>query len=132
MYSNVKRNSKYIKHLSTFIQSEYGINPITLTPAKRGLDNPLLAPPERDAWVMCSRNWAREAFQNALRQNGITYALQPQRLAFYCYDFFFFYLTAFLDTFAQTDTVEEYLDGWIKDSFEYADKLCDISLGDKQ
>jgi len=95
-------------------------------------DNPLLAPPERDAWVMCSRNWAREAFQNALRQNGITYALQPQRLAFYCYDFFFFYLTAFLDTFAQTDTVEEYLDGWIKDSFEYADKLCDISLGDKQ
>ena len=34
-------------------------------------DNPILAPPERDAWVMCSRDWARDAFHNALCQNGI-------------------------------------------------------------
>ena len=94
-------------------------------------DNPLLAPPERDAWVMCSHDWAREAFQNALYQNGISYTLQPKRLAFYCYDFFFFYLTAFLDAFAQADTVEEYLEGWIKNSFEYADKQCEILLEDK-
>jgi hypothetical protein len=86
-------------------------------------DNPLLAPPERDAWVMCGNDWARNAFNEALRRNGIAYTLQPKRLAYYCYDFFFYYLTAFLDASAQADTVEEYIDGWINRSFEYADKV---------
>jgi len=58
-----------------------------------------------------------------MRKNGIIYTLRPERLAYYCYDFFFFYLTAFLDAFAQANIVEEYLDGWIKWSFEYADKI---------
>ena len=87
-------------------------------------DTPILAPPERDAWVMCSRDWARDAFQNALCQNGITYTLRLERLAYYCYHYFFFYLNAYLDGFTQTDTVqeiEEYIDGWIKDSIEYVD-----------
>jgi hypothetical protein len=86
-------------------------------------DKPILAPPERDAWVMCGKDWVRDAFQEALCQNGIKYTLRPERLAYYCYDFFFFYLTAFLDASAQADTVEEYLNGWIKWSFEYADKI---------
>jgi len=86
-------------------------------------DNPILAPPERDAWVMCGKDWARDAFHDALRQNDIAYTLRPERLAYYCYDFFFFYLTAFLDVSAQADTVEEYIDGWIEWSFEYADKI---------
>ena len=86
-------------------------------------DYPLLAPPERDAWVMCSRDWARDAFQNSLRQNGIEHTLRPERLAYYCYDYFFFYLTAFLDASTQADVVEEYIDGWIEGSFEYADKI---------
>ena len=86
-------------------------------------DNPILAPPERDAWVMCSRDWARDAFHNALRQNGIIYTLRPERLAYYCYRFFLFYLTAYLDASTQADIVEEYIDGWIKWSFEYADKI---------
>ena len=86
-------------------------------------DNPLLAPPERDAWRMCGREWAREAFQSALRQNGIEYRLRPERLAYYCYDFFFFYLTAFLDASAQAEKIEEYIDGWIEESFAYADNI---------
>ena len=86
-------------------------------------DNPILAPPERDAWVMCGKDWARDAFHDALRQNDIAYMLRPERLAYYCYDFFFFYLTAFLDASAQADTVEEYIDGWIEWSFKYADKV---------
>jgi len=86
-------------------------------------DNPLLAPPERDAWVMCCRDWARNAFQNALRDNGIEYTLRPERLAYYCYDFFFFYNTAFLDAFTEADTVKEYFDHWIEESFDYADKI---------
>jgi len=86
-------------------------------------DNPVLAPPERDAWVMCSKDWAREAFEDALRQNGISYTLRTGRLAYYCYWFFFYYLTAFLDASADAKTVEEYLDGWIKDSISYCDLL---------
>ena len=87
-------------------------------------DNSILAPPERDAWVMCSRDWAREAFHNALRQNGISHTLRLERLAYYCYYYFFFYLTAYLDGFTQTDTVQEiedYLDSWIEESIKYAD-----------
>jgi Ser/Thr protein kinase RdoA (MazF antagonist) len=87
-------------------------------------DSPILAPPERDAWVMCSRDWARDAFHNALCQNGIRHTLRLERLAYYCYYFFFFYLTAYLDGFTQTDTVreiEEYIDGWIEGSIQYAD-----------
>jgi len=87
-------------------------------------DNPVLAPPERDAWVMCCREWARDAFHSALRQNGISYTLRPERLAYYCYQFFFFYLTAFLDVSAQADTVAEYFDHWIEDSFAYADRVA--------
>ena len=84
-------------------------------------DYPLLAPPERDAWVMCSREWAREAFQNALSQNGIFHTLRLERLAYYCYYFFFFYLNAYIDAFAEADIIEEYIDGWIEKSIEYAD-----------
>jgi Ser/Thr protein kinase RdoA (MazF antagonist) len=86
-------------------------------------DNPILAPPERDAWVMCCRDWARETFQNALRQNNIAYTLRPERLAYYCYDYFFFYLTAFLDASAQVDPIEDYLNHWIEESFAYADTI---------
>ncbi|GHO98608.1 hypothetical protein KSF_086560 [Reticulibacter mediterranei] len=87
-------------------------------------DTPILAPPERDAWVMCSRDWARDAFSKALCQNGIRHTLRLERLAYYCYHFFFFYLTAYLDGFTQTDTmreIEEYIDGWIEGSIQYAD-----------
>ncbi|MDR3122034.1 MAG: aminoglycoside phosphotransferase family protein [Clostridiales bacterium] len=89
-------------------------------------DNPVLAPPERDAWVMCGHAWARDAFQNALRQNGIAYTLRPERLAYYCYHYFFFYLTSFLDGFTRggaVQEIEEFFDGWIERSFEYADRI---------
>ena len=89
-------------------------------------DYPVLAPPERDAWFMCSRDWARDAFHNALRQNGIDYVLRRERLAYYCYYFFFFYLAAYLDGYTQGDTfsdIEEYIDGWIEDSIAYADNI---------
>jgi len=84
-------------------------------------DLPILAPPERDAWVMCSKDWAREAFENALQQNGISHTLLTERLAYYCYYFFFYYLNAFLDASAEAETVKEYFDGWIEDSLRYCD-----------
>ena len=89
-------------------------------------DNPIFAPPERDAWFCMSWDWAMDAFHNALRQNGIDYTLQQSRLAYYCYHMFFFYLNAYLDRFAHTEVIEgieEYMNGWIEESFQYADKM---------
>jgi len=36
MYSNVERGDEYISRLRNFIQNEYGITAISITPAKRG------------------------------------------------------------------------------------------------
>jgi len=93
-------------------------------------DEAMLAPSERDAWVMCPCDWAREAFQNALRRHGVGYALRPERLAYYCYYMFFFYLTAFMDEYLggsnQADTVGEikrYFEGFIEERVRYADTI---------
>jgi len=86
-------------------------------------DYSLLAPPERDAWVMCSKDWAMDAFHEALRSNGISHTLRQEWLAYYCYHYFFFYLNAFLDASAQADTIEEYINGWIEESFRFADEI---------
>ena len=75
---------------------------------------------------MCCHDWARDAFHNALSQNDIKYELRMERLAYYCYHFFFYYLAAYLDGFTQSDniqTIEEYIDCWIVKSIEYADKI---------
>ena len=87
-------------------------------------DNPILAPPERDAWVMCSRDWARDAFHNALRQDGIAHTLRPEYFAYYCYYHFFFYLNEYLNESARAETIEEYLDGWIKESIAWSDRIA--------
>ena len=86
-------------------------------------DNAVLAPIERDAWFGMGWDWMMPAFNDALRENGIDYTLRSERLAYYCYDFFFFYLNAYLDASTQADTVEEYIDGWIAESFKYADEI---------
>jgi Ser/Thr protein kinase RdoA (MazF antagonist) len=86
-------------------------------------DNSMLAPMERDAWFCMSWDWAMTAWGDALCENRIKYTLRSERLAYYCYDFFFFYLNAYLDASTQADTVEEYIDGWIAESFRYADEI---------
>jgi len=90
-------------------------------------DGVTLAPPERDAWVMCSHNWAQNAFNKALQENGIDYKLRPERLAYYCYRFFFFYLNSFLYANSEADVIEEYIEGWIDNSFTWADNVRPIT-----
>ena len=93
-------------------------------------DEPILAPPERDAWnMLCydGKDWPRCVFHKALRENGISYNLRPERLAYYCYYYFFYYLTEFLDGHKPGDTMREielrYLNsGWIENRIGYADK----------
>ena len=90
-------------------------------------DNPILAPPERDAWVMCCHSWAVKLFNDTLRQNGIAYTLRPQRFAFYCYHMLFYYLGEFLeDVISHGDTTELkgfLAESWIWERVKFADKI---------
>lgn len=94
-------------------------------------DDPRLAPPERDAWFCLYWDWAMTAFNNALRGNGINYTLRPERLAYYCYHSFFFYLTEYITTYFDIGAgdgsllraLAGYFDGWIEAELEYADKM---------
>jgi len=89
-------------------------------------DDPILAPPERDGWVMECFHWAQAVFQAELAKNGIHYTLRPERLAYYCYHFCIFYLTEFLEEFERTGTAEvneEFFDGWIAERMRYADGI---------
>jgi len=131
----IERRAQRLKHFAKLCQTQSENTPFFITHGDAGgnlivdgdkyfivdWDNPLLAPPERDAWVMCSKDWAREAFQTALCDNGIKHTLRTEILAYYCYNFFFYYLTAFLDASASADIVEEYIDGWIEDSIKYCE-----------
>jgi len=84
-------------------------------------DDSILAPPERDAWVMGFRDWARCLFQRSLRQNGIDYTLRTERLAYYCYYMFFYWLT-WLIRYSQVEEIEGFFNDWGEERIEYADK----------
>ena len=93
-------------------------------------DEPILAPPERDAWnMLCyeGKEWAGCIFHKALRDNSISYTLRSERLAYFCYYYYFFYLTEYLDNLAQLSDqhrmdLEPYFDGWADNRASYADK----------
>ena len=90
-------------------------------------DEVMYAPLERDVWVMCCHAWARELFDNTLREHGIAYKLRPERLAFYCYHMFFFYLDEFMECLPfwdMSERVQGYLeDGWIEERTLFADTI---------
>ena len=87
----------------------------------------LLAPPERDAWVMGFRDWARCLFQRSLREQGIEYSLKPERLAYYSYYMFFFWL-AWLVRCSDAKEIESFLAEYGEKRIEYADDLWKKSL----
>lgn len=90
-------------------------------------DEVMHAPLERDAWVMCCRGWARELFNQTLRENNIDYQLRPERLAYYCYHMYFFYLGEFLACLPFRDMsgrIKDYLDNcWIRERVLFADTI---------
>ena len=90
-------------------------------------DEAMYAPVERDAWVMSCFGWARRLFSDTLRAGGISYELRPERLAFYCYHMYFFYLGEFLAVHPICDksgSIADYLEnGWIKSRIEFADTI---------
>lgn len=72
-------------------------------------------------------DWARKLFDDTLRENHIPYHLRPERLAFYCYHMYFYYLGEFLMVHPLCDKseriVEYFEDGWIKSRITFADTL---------
>ena len=90
-------------------------------------DEVMYAPLERDAWVMGCHAWARDLFRDVLKENKISYQLCPNRLAFYCYHMFFFYLNEFLADHLSYDMGDRILDflnnGWILERISYADQI---------
>lgn len=91
-------------------------------------DEVMYSPLERDAWVMGGYGWARDAFESALHQNGIQYALRQERIAFFCYHMFFFYLNELLEDFilyGRFKKLESYFSGdwWVEERIQYADKI---------
>jgi len=94
-------------------------------------DDPILAPPERDAWFCMDREWAMAIFCDALRAQGISYTLKPERLAFYYYHSFLWYLVEWLVAFydlphlrnALLEGIAGYFDGWIMNSRAFVDAI---------
>nr|MDD6336226.1 aminoglycoside phosphotransferase family protein [bacterium] len=90
-------------------------------------DEAMYAPIERDAWVMGCYDWARKLFNDTLKGNHIPYQLRPERLAFYCYHMYFFYLGEFLKVHPMSDKsqriLEYFEDSWIKSRIKFADTL---------
>ena len=90
-------------------------------------DEAMYAPLERDAWVMGCRGWARGLFNSTLKAHGIPYRLKPERLAFYCYYMYFFYLGDILEVHSIRDTSPKLIDyfenGWIRERIKFADTI---------
>jgi len=97
-------------------------------------DEIMLAPPERDAWVMCTQAWARQAFDDALHRHGIGYTLRTERLAYFCYHMLFFYLAEVLSGFNKSDPaieVHDLLEGWAKSRMAWADAIDLDNIADQ-
>jgi hypothetical protein len=56
----------------------------------------MLAPPERDLWFYMRDDKQIELINHVLGSNGIRYELSRNRLAYYCYYGFFYYLCEYL------------------------------------
>jgi hypothetical protein len=95
-------------------------------------DQPLLAPPERDAWFLMADAGNMRSIQSILDNNDINYQLRNERLAFYAYYSFFYYLQEYFTCFFEAgedvrnellDNVAAFFDGWIAKPIRAADGI---------
>lgn len=61
-------------------------------------DSVKFAPIERDAWIFIDDKQHLEEINTTLRKNNINYTLRQERLGYYCYYFFFYYLDEYLQS----------------------------------
>lgn len=67
-------------------------------------DSVMLAPIERDAWIYICEEDEVERINSILSENGIDYVLKQNRLCYYCYDFFFYYLNEYLQSIIDAES----------------------------
>ncbi|MFA6309290.1 MAG: hypothetical protein WC677_06065 [Clostridia bacterium] len=93
-------------------------------------DFPMLSPIERDAWFFMTNNQNIKMINDILLANEIRYKLNNDRLAYYCYHSFFYYMYEYLSCYFEIeDNVSEdiakgilgFFDCWIKKPIEIAD-----------
>ncbi|MCL2060055.1 MAG: GNAT family N-acetyltransferase [Oscillospiraceae bacterium] len=139
--AKLEHRAKRLKHFSAMCQNDTAVFAITHGDAGGNVimdgdryyivdwDDPIVAPPERDAWFCLYWDWAMDLFNDELRKNGIDYELRPERQAYYCYHSFFYYLTEFMTTYFEIQNrggdmahkISAYFDCWIEDEIRYAD-----------
>ena len=95
-------------------------------------DSVKLAPIERDAWVFMSSPAQLCAIQRTINQNGVAYHLRWERLCYYSYFYFFYYLEGYLSSILSatqerrgveiaTDMAEYLASSWIYARLDAAD-----------
>lgn len=86
-------------------------------------DDPLYAPPERDAWLFLDRREDLRLFEEALARHGMEYHFRVERLAFYCYYMFFQYLRESLSCFFD---MQGEIDPWVVEQTVRAYFKCPV------
>jgi hypothetical protein len=94
-------------------------------------DAPLMAPIERDAWFYMREPNLIETFNHVLQSNGIHYALDSNRLCYYAYFSFFYYLTEYIKAYRfieienkraiLAEDMAESFDSWVMRVLDVAD-----------
>lgn len=95
-------------------------------------DYPMLSPIERDAWFFMCHEKDIETINQTLCLHHIDYKIQNNRLAFYCYYSFFYYLHEYFNCFFDfnDETMREsivsdikgFFSCWINNQIDIADK----------
>ncbi|WP_270564194.1 phosphotransferase [Clostridium beijerinckii] len=101
-------------------------------------DHAKVAAPERDAWPFINNTSDIDKFNENLWDKGINYKLQKDRLAFYCYYSYFYYLQdyilsfySFRDIYLKNKLVKYmkhyFFRGWIKNHISQIENLCNAN-----
>lgn len=96
-------------------------------------DYPLLSPIERDTWYFICDPSNITMVNETLKEHGIDYTINEDRLAYYCYMMFFNYISEYMQCFIDfiddeetlnilVDDVSAYFEGWITNQLRYADE----------
>lgn len=88
-------------------------------------DSVMFAPIERDAWIFIGSRQQLDKINSVLEEKGVAYTLEQERLCYYCYAFFFYYLDEFQKSLAdagdekQKEKIADSLAGYLTDSWIY-------------
>jgi hypothetical protein len=90
-------------------------------------DDPVYAPPERDMWFYLDNKNIINKCNEEFKRNGLDYKINEERLIYYCYKSFFWYLTLYLKTYFEKgdliiEELRDYFNGWIEKKIVFIKK----------